>query len=117
MDIVPSPVHAMETMSITNVDMQVKKNSEKHRTSRYQYPGLVVRRGESFSIVVTVDNTLPHGKFHNHENFQSIATNYHMCASTAWFIFDLFVSPLLWAGVLRIGAIFKVLVLDKFVIR
>ncbi len=61
MEPVPPPVLAMNTLSITNVDMQVKENSEKHNTARYQYPSLVVRRGESFKLIVTLDNTLPPG--------------------------------------------------------
>lgn len=63
MEPAPPPVIAIETLSITDVDLQLKDNSMKHRTARYEYPGLVVRRGESFKLTVTTANALPQGTF------------------------------------------------------
>ncbi len=63
MEPTPPAVVGIEMLSITDVDLQLKDNSAKHRTAKYEYPGLVVRRGESFNLTVTTANALPQGKF------------------------------------------------------
>ena len=62
----PPPVVAMDMLAITGVDMHVRENSEKHRTSRYNYPHLVVRRGESFTVTVTMATPIPSGRWAPH---------------------------------------------------
>ena len=51
-----------DTLEIKKVDLNKSFNNSAHHTEEYEYPGLVVRRGQSFSIQVTISRPPLAGK-------------------------------------------------------
>ena len=61
-----------DTLEIKEVDLNKSSNSSAHHTEEYEYPGLVVRRGQSFSIAVTTSRPLPTGKQHSDDGISHV---------------------------------------------
>ena len=54
----PIPIDMLE---IDSVDLDMEDNRRAHHTLDYEYPGLVVRRGQTFNINLTTTKPLPRG--------------------------------------------------------
>ena len=54
----PIPIDALD---IDYYDLNFEKNQTAHFTDAYEYSGLVVRRGKSFSITITTTKPFPKG--------------------------------------------------------
>lgn len=56
-----TPPVELGILEIGAVDLKKATNCSAHHTAEYDYHGLVVRRGQMFSIAVTVTGPLPKG--------------------------------------------------------
>ena len=54
----PIPIDMLE---IDSVDLDIVDNRRAHHTLDYEYAGLVVRRGQAFTINLTTTKPLPEG--------------------------------------------------------
>ena len=52
-----------DTLQIESVDLNIANNSSANSTEAYEYQGLVVRRGNSFTIDVTTSKPFPSGTY------------------------------------------------------
>lgn len=50
-----------DTLTIESVDLNLEANQVAHFTDAYEYDGLVVRRGQSFTITITTSKPVPTG--------------------------------------------------------
>ena len=52
----------LDTVEIEDVELNVTKNRSAHHTERYDYDGLIVRRGQPFNLTLVTKKPLPSGK-------------------------------------------------------
>ena len=58
-----NPVIPFDELDIKEVELNIESNRDAHFTSDYDYSGLVVRRGQSFSIGITTTKPMPTGMY------------------------------------------------------
>ena len=58
----PPAIIPFDSLDIDHYDLNQESNQTAHFTDAYEYPGLVVRRGKSFTITVTTTKPFPKGK-------------------------------------------------------
>ena len=59
--VIETPPVELDVMEISAMDLKKSTNSSAHHTEDYDYDGLVIRRGQMFSIAATVSGPLPKG--------------------------------------------------------
>ncbi len=69
----------LDVLEIKSVDLNLVGNRETHYTTEYEYPGLVVRRGQDFTINLTTTKPLPTGKLSS-----IVHSHYSMVHSSVW---------------------------------
>ena len=57
----PSEIMELDVLEVVSVDLHKEENSSSHHTDSFQHSGLVVRRGQPFTISVTTNKSMPKG--------------------------------------------------------
>lgn len=57
------PVEPLDVLEIESVDLHQTANQTTHFTADYEYDGLVVRRGQRFTVSITTNKTVPKGMY------------------------------------------------------
>ena len=61
---VPPEVLDLDMLEVVSVDLHKAENSSAHHTDKFHHLGLVVRRGQAFTISITTNKALPKGEDH-----------------------------------------------------
>ena len=73
----PSKIPPTDHMEIESIDCHLNENRSYHHTNRYDDPGLIVRRGQSFLLTLMARQPLPPGSIiATHAIFQLVGRKY-----------------------------------------